>query len=345
MILIIFFLFCVISLIAILEDRLGEEVRTPLFFAVGLILVFVAGLRPSDLDHDYMSYVSLYYRKEAEFTTEISFVFIANFVYYVLGNVVFVFLIYAFLSLALHMKAIRRLTSLWFLSLLMYFCNYYLLHGMNQIRVGVSAGLFLCAIPYLKKGDRWHYLLLAFCASLFHYTSAILLLLVGFGYSPFKKWQYYFYLSIIPLCYLLYLSHTNLLMAIPIPYIEEKLTVYQNLQKMGQWDEINVFNMVFLAKIAITYFVFWKHKLIAQYNPYVTVLLKFEILSLAAFIIFYELPVLAFRLSELLGVVEVILFPLVFYTIKPSIISKVIVVFISLVFLCIGIFFNQVIYV
>ena len=151
MILIIFFLFCVISLIAILEDRLGEEVRTPLFFAVGLILAFVAGLRPSDLDHDYMSYVSLYYRKEAEFTTEISFVFIANFVYYVLGNVVFVFLIYAFLSLALHMKAIRRLTSLWFLSLLMYFCNYYLLHGMNQI--SVCRIVFMCNTVSEERGS------------------------------------------------------------------------------------------------------------------------------------------------------------------------------------------------
>lgn len=345
MLLILLILFCIISIIALLEDRLSEDVRTPLFFAVGIIMALVAGLRPSDLDHDYMSYVSLYYSKEIDFTTEISFVFIANLVYYVLGNVVFVFLIYAFLTLTLHMKAIRRLTSLWFLSLLMYFSNYYLLHGMNQIRVGVSAGLFLCAIPYLRKGDRWHYLLLMFCASLFHYTSSILLFLVGFGYAPFKKWQYYFYLLLIPASYVLYFLHINLLMTIPIPYIEEKMKLYQELQSLGQWDEINVFNMVFLAKIVITYFLFWKNRLIAQYNPYVTVLLKFEVLSLSAFIIFNELPVFAFRLSELLGVVEVILFPLIFYAIKPEIVSRLIIVFISLVFLSIGIFFNQLIYV
>ena len=60
---------------------------------------------------------------------------------------------------------------------------------------------------------------------------------------------------------------------------------------------------------------------------------------------FYNLPVFAFRLSELLGVVEVILFPLLYYTIKPDYASKAIVGVIALVFLFIGVFYNQVIYI
>ena len=45
---------------------------------------------------------------------------------------------------------------------------------------------------------------------------------------------------------------------LPIPYIEEKMEIYRSLQEQGLWDEINVFNLVFLVKIVITYFLLWK---------------------------------------------------------------------------------------
>ena len=344
MIFIIFFLFCLIMSVAFIEERLDSSIKLLLLILVGGGMALVAGFRPSDIDHDYSNYVNLY-NSSYDITTEISFVLLSYLVYYVFDNVVFLFLIYAILALSLQILSIRRLTDLCFLSLLVYLSNYYLLHGMNQIRVGVASGFFLFALQYLRTGDRFRYLLCIFCATCFHYTAGILVCFVFFSNEIFKKWQYIFYASIIPFCYLIYFLKMNFLLMLPIPYIEEKMEIYRSLQEQGLWDEINVFNLVFLVKIAITYFLLWKCELITRFNPFVVIFLKVEILSLAAFILFYNLPVFAFRLSELLGVVEVILFPLLYYTIKPDYASKAIVGVIALVFLFIGVFYNQVIYI
>ena len=344
MIYLILLLFCLITFCVFIEERLMPYARLLLLVFIGCMMALVAGFRPDDVDHDYLNYVNLY-GSSYDVTKELSFVAISYFVYYVFDDVVFLFLIYAVLGVLFQLLAIRKLTELCFLSLLVYLSNYYLLHGMNQIRVAVAAGFFLLSLPCLQNGSRLRFLLYVLCATFFHYTAGVLALLAFFSNQPFKKWQYIFYSSIIPLCYVVYFLNWDFLLALPIPYIEEKLEAYRYLQEQGLWDEINVFNLVFLGKVAITYFLLWKNELIARSNPYVPILLKIEILSLASFVLFYNLPVLAFRLSELLGVVEVILFPLIVYTIKPDYISKGIVCALAMFFLFIGIYYNQVIYV
>ena len=176
----IFILLCGVSAI---EDRLTNSARTGAFLVVGLVLALLAGFRPDDVDHDYMNYVGMYYESFA-IDTEITFIVIASIVEMLFDNVVFVFVIYAFIGVFLHLYAIKRLTSLWFLSLLVYLSSFYLLHGMNQIRVGVSAGFFLLALHHLQERDKRRYVMCAILATLFHYTSVILFffLLVIFSF-------------------------------------------------------------------------------------------------------------------------------------------------------------------
>lgn len=345
MIVLILLLFCVVAFVASIEDRLDVTKKNLLLVVITMALVLVAGFRPEEFDHDRSSYVKLFISGDFDITMEFTIVFIASLVKSLSADVIFLFIIYALLALTVEVKAITKLTDLVFLSLLIYMSNYYLLHGMNQIRAGVAAGFFLYALSYLGMGDRKKYLLYVLCASCFHYTATVLFLLVFFSNKPFKRWQYLFFASIVPACYLLYFFKVNVFLVLPISYIEEKIEMYRELQDEGKWNEINVFNMVFLMKIFITYFLLWKNRLIAQYNDYVVILLKIQILSLGTFILFYDLPVLSFRLSELLGVVEVILYPLIFYTVKPAFVSRVLVVSLALAFLCIGVFYNQIVYV
>ncbi len=308
-------------------------------------MAFVAGLRPDDVDHDYMTYVEMY-NTSFSITTEITFIAIVSFVELFFDNVVYMFLIYALVALGVHVAGVKRLSSLWFLSLLVYLSNYYLLHGMNQIRVGVSAGFFLLALYHLCNGERRRYLLFALFATLFHYTACILFAFAFFDGKPFKKWQYYFYMAIIPVAYVLYFLHVSVLTTIPIPYFEEKLRLYQALQAGGGvWDEINVFNLVLLTKIAMTLFLLWKSSLVYEYNKNVYLLLKIEILSIAAWVALYEMPVVAMRVNELLGIVEIVLFPMLFYTVKPAWLGKIVVMTVAGVLLFISLFYNKVIYI
>lgn len=343
--LILFALFGILCVLSLGEDRFSDKGRYLAMLLLGLLMILIAGLRPDDVDNDYKNYVDMYHNSFA-IDTEPTFILIASFVEFFINNVVGLFFIYAAISLIVHVESIKKLTSLWFLSLLVYLANYYLLHEMNQIRVGVSAGLFLVALYYLGNGERRRFLLFAFFATLFHYTAVVLFFFAFFDGKPFKKWQYYFYLSIIPFAYLLYFLHISILTTIPIPYFEEKLRLYQALQAGGgMWDEINVFNLVLLTKIAMTLFLLWKSSLVYEYNKYVYLLLKIEIISIAAWVALYEMPVVAMRMSELLGVVEIVLFPMLYYTVKPSWLGKSVVIVVAGVLLFISLYYNKVVYI
>lgn len=346
MILLLFLLFFTVAAVAFLEDRLSPVARWGFFGIAALFMAFLAGFRPDDFDHDYANYVVLYNNSFA-ITTEVSFILIASFVQFLFDDVLVLFLIYACIALLLHACAIRKLTDLWLFSLLMYIGTYYLLHGMNQIRAAVAAGFFLLALPYLQDGSRRKYLFWVLCATLFHYSAVVLFFLLFFDNCPLKKWQYWFYGLIPPVCYVAYFLHIDVFVMLPIPYFEEKMEAYQMLQEQGgaEWSEINVFNMVLLVKILITYFLLWKIRLVASFNSYVYILIKVEVLAIASLVLFAGIPVVAFRINELLGIVEVILFPLIYYTVKPSWVGKAVVFVVACAFLLISVYYNHVVIV
>ncbi|MBQ8365425.1 MAG: EpsG family protein [Bacteroidaceae bacterium] len=345
MAIIIFSLFAVVCCLAFLEDRLTDRTKFNALLLLGLFMAFAAGLRPDDIDHDYATYTEMYYNSFS-LSTEISFTIIVSFVQLLFDNVVMMFLIYALISMFVHFYGIRKLSSLIFLSLMVYISNYYLLHEMNQIRVGVASGIFLIALYHLGNDDKKKFLLYALFATFFHYTASVLFLFYFFDGKPMKKWQTYFYLSIIPAAYVIYFLHMSVLTTIPIPHFEEKMKIYQALQANGGvWDEINVFNLVLLTKIAMTLFILWKSSLIYEYNKYVYLLLKVEIISIAAWVALYEMPVVAMRMSELLGIVEIVLFPMLFYTVKPAWLGRVLVTTVASVLLFISLVYNKVIYI
>lgn len=345
MAIIIFSLFAVVCCLAFLEDRLTDRTKFNALLLLGLLMAFAAGLRPDDIDHDYATYTEMYYNSFS-LSTEISFTIIVTLVQLLFDNVVMMFLIYALISMLVHFYGIRKLSSLIFLSLMVYISNYYLLHEMNQIRVGVASGIFLIALYHLGNDDKKKFLLYALLATFFHYTASVLFLFYFFDGKPMKKWQTYFYLSIIPAAYVIYFLHMSVLTTIPIPHFEEKMKIYQALQANGGvWDEINVFNLVLLTKIAMTLFILWKSSLIYEYNKYVYLLLKVEIISIAAWVALYEMPVVAMRMSELLGIVEIVLFPMLFYTVKPAWLGRVLVTTVASVLLFISLVYNKVIYI
>ena len=108
-------------------------------------------------------------------TVEPTFTLISSLVKAVCPWPVLLFVIYASIGVTCKIFAIKRLTSLLFLSLVIYISNVYLLHDMTQIRAGVASGIFLLAIRPLAEHKIFRYTALILLAALFHYSSLLLL--------------------------------------------------------------------------------------------------------------------------------------------------------------------------
>jgi len=114
---------------------------------------------------------------------------------------------------------------------------------------------------------------------------------------------------------------------IPIAGIQNKIDTYVQLTEMGisDFDKINLLSLVYLARMAIYYFILLYIDLIKEKNKYTILLVNIYMLSLIAFPLFSAIPVLAYRVTELYGIVEIILFPLLFYVVKQKVYSRVLV--------------------
>lgn len=333
MIKIVLSIFCATLLFALFPPPTQSR-RKLLFIVLGIVMICVAGLKIENSDQDYATYVKMYkhINDDVNILTEPSFEWIAK----LSSTSLMMFVIYAILSVSLKFVAIKQLTELWFLSVMIYCSYFFLLHDFTQIRVAVSSGFLLLCIKPIYERDWKRFFIYSGIAILFHYSAIIILPLWVLGSKP----RIMILALSVPFAYLIYFSGINIIATIPIPYLQTKLAIYQKMQELGddKWSVINVFNLVFLAKITIFYLLILKYKLIALQNKYVPILMKIQAVSIISFPIFAKMPILGFRISELFGIVEVITIPLIYYVLVPRFFSKLVVCGIGFILIIISIF-------
>jgi len=300
MIKLIFFIFCLTALFSIKENKNNKK-----YLLIVLLLILFAAFRDGNAVRDYNSYIVIY-KNTSISLKEMSFSLIAWLTKHIFfDNVIFLFIIYAIIGVGLKTYAIKELTTLYFLSLVIYISNFYILHELTQIRVGVATGFLLLCIKPLYERNLQKFIILASFAVFFHYSVLPIYFLWFLRSDRINK---YIYAIIIPLSYIFYFSHFNLIelliKLIPITYIQQKYIIYKEAQLYAaDGNKINVFNYLFLIKCLIFYILLWRYNYIKIKNKYIILLLKIEALSLASFIIFSTMPMFAFRINELLGVV------------------------------------------
>lgn len=337
MIILLFAFFLLGVILIFIYDYLDLSTKKLVFILFGILLIFFAGFRDGSVVKDYENYVR--YFNESNDLIEPSFTFISFLIKKVFnGNEILLFLVYGFLGVALKFRAILELSSFLFISVLIYISYFYILQELTQMRVGVASGFLLLCVKPIYERDWKRFLLFATLGFVFHYSALLIFLLWFLS----KEKSRILLLCVIPFCYLIYFLKLNLVAFLPIPGIQEKLEIYQKLQESGDevWNSINVFNLLFLSRIAIFYFLFWKYDLILSRNKYLPILMKIYAISLISFLVFANVPVIAFRINELFGIVEIILFPFILYAIKPDYLSKGITLIISIFLFYISIFYN-----
>lgn len=308
----------------------NNKIKVLLYSLVGFSLMIAAAFRKGWADYDvYIEYFQ-HINKGYDVPVEISYGLISKFVYIVSDDVILLFIIYAFLGVTLKLIAISKLSKLWFLSLIFYISYYYIVQDLIQIRAAVATGFVLLSIKPLYDRKFLPFFLFFLCAFFFHYSAIVILPL---WFLSKKKGKSIFLASLIPLSYVFFFLGLNFILnLVPIPAIQEKILLYKSLQELGEHNTINVFNIKFLLKVILFYIFLWKADTLVGYNKYIYLLIKIYGISLFVFPALAFLPILSYRMNEIYGIVEIILFPLLIYTANPRFLSKIIVILLGFSF-------------
>lgn len=342
---ILIFFFIILSVFALMDTGEKKSAHTEyIYWGAVFVMFLLAALRPIGVDNDSSAYENMFNHGLAnEFDAEFSFELIGGWVYKVWHTPQMLFCIYALISVIFKSIPVKKIASDFYLSvLLIWFCHYYMMQDLTQIRAAAATTFFLFAVMYLIKGNRLLYILFVFMAVFFHYSAIVLLPFVFLGKKDLsQKWEKILFL--LPIVgYLFYFIQFNPLVSLPIPYINEKIEVYEALRDSGiGGDEINVFSALYLMKLIMFYFVLIKYKQIKVFFPAISLILKIFAVSYFSYTFFAFLPILSFRVSEMIGIVEIFMVPSIIYAIEPKFWGRCMVVIYSAAIVFLNVFYIE----
>jgi hypothetical protein len=330
-------------IVFLLVKGLETEKELYLYFILGIFLALMAGLRFESVSMDYENYLYAYYNSDGDSRFEPTFTIIVRVVKHTFNNPIFLFIIYATIGVSLKFIAIKQLSKLYILSALLYLSNFFLLHEMTQIRVGIASGILLLCIKPLYERNFKSFFFLVLVAISFHYSSVIILPL--WFLTPYSL-NRNFYLSIVPLSYIMVVCGLTLgflIKQLPIEQVQKLYSMYTLQIENGEGDVINLFNSLQILRCCILMFLIYSINIIESKNKYAVILIKIYTVALTCFILFSDIPVVSFRISELLSIVEIILIPLLLYVFKEKRIAIFFPICIGLFMLLINLFYIKLI--
>lgn len=336
-------LFAILLFIAVLAFFEDEEIQSRgwLLLALATVLTLFVAFRPEGIDNDYNAYVG-YFKSPtgvAASLTEPTFKLINSLARFFDASIL-LFAIYAFLAVPLKIYAIKRLSPYWYLSILLWFTHLFIIQEMTQIRVAVASGIFLFALPYLGDGKKLKFTLCLVVAILFHYSALALLPLIVFGNKELSRLFRCVLIAVPILIYAFPFAGMDMLKLIPIPFIQQKLQMYEELMvyEGGVWADINIYNAMALVRLFAYYVLIWKYDYLKDKYPYMPILLKVFCYSICMYVGLSFLPPIAMRIEELIAIIDCILFPLLAVLLRPHWLGRLLVVLYAIAILAANIF-------
>lgn len=313
------------AFVALYEERLGKE-KWYIFIAFAIWMILMCGFKPIGMDPDSEVYLEHFEDIDNPYLVilvEFSYLIISQFLKSLVNDVHIVFLFYAILAVSLKFVAIKRICKPFlFLPLVVYIGDIFVLQDMIQIRASVASGLFLLSIKPFSEGNKKQGILLLLSALVFHYSSIVLFVVLFFSNKPIGIKGRWILASLVPIGIALFVLQANILTTLPIPYISNKIEAYQTIKDQGRFDEISLFNVFVWTRIFVFLYVLYFYDTISEKFPYLSLVLKIMGLSIISFFALSSLPIFSERVNELFGIVEILLFPCIYYTIQPRNIAK-----------------------
>lgn len=319
MIVILLVVFIILSFLSLFKIR-DKFVEIVTLCSISFFLILIAGFRGEGVDWDYVAYKEMFLLlgKNSTYFVEPGFVFITYFLRFFSLPEVFIFLTFAILGIGIKTYSIIKITDYVFLSFLIYFSSTYILHDITQIRAGIASGFMLLSIIPLQNRKKYHFFAVVLLAVLFHFTALILIPLWFLKSDRINKKVWFL---IIPVSYfLLFLSISPLdfYKFIPIAGIESKIHAYIMLQEANEDDKVNVFSTLVLFRIFFIIYILKNIDVIQAFNKYAIILLKIYIIGVSVLIILSKTTAIALRFNEFFLVIEILILPLILYTVEPK---------------------------
>ena len=317
MLIVLLVILIVISCLIFTEDYLGKY-KLPIFVILGFLLALYAGVRPVGFDRDSETYEYVFLHPNSSEYVEPTYLLLSSFLYIIWQDVHIVFLVFALISITIKFWAIKDLTPLLFASICTYMMNFFALHDLTQIRAGVAASLFLFSIRPMSEGRKLYSFFLILVGFTFHVSALLYFPVLFFGNKSFNRpWKWCLY-SLVPLCFILYFLDINILLSIYIPYISDKLELYQIANEFGDLEKARLLSPFPLIKMLFFLYLTYFAETIKYFVPAIFLIIKILGLSIFTYFAFASFPILSMRISELFGIVEIVAFPCIIFTLKPK---------------------------
>lgn len=347
-----YIIFCLIVILCLLGGY-NRRLRLALLIISAIMLAYLAAFRGEGVDRDYIGYIAMYnatmpisyYLSNALelISKDPAFVIISSIIKYSLHDkAIYLFVTFAVLGVALKAVAIKRMSSFWLLSVLLYYSHYYLLHEMTQIRVGVACGFFLLSIPSITDKKPLRYLLYIAVAASFHYSALLFMPLYFLNSTKLNKKLYLLVLLLPMLFMLIKLSiHPVFTLLGQDNPLTQRYYIYTYLLSQSAAKHINMFNVIILFNLVLGVLFIFKWSAISLCNKYAVIIIKIHVYSIALFYLFYDLGAFAFRFMEILNVVQMISIPFVIHMFKEKRVAVMGVIICALSLLTFNIYHTQ----
>jgi hypothetical protein len=318
--------------------RISDKGKKYILFYVSIGLVLFAGLR-EDTAGDYLVYESIFYKVKnsvikEDLGVEISYYYISKISIFFNTGFNGVLLIYAGLTLLCLSSAITIIApKLSLYVVLYYYSYYYFLQGFIQIRAGLAAAILMLAICLIIKKQQRYYYGLIIVGSFFH--SSIFLALPFYALCQkfdltFKKGLIIFIIVLIVGKYIKIMPFFFSLLPQSEGLIVSKLISHEAVSEAGVASRTaSVYFIITILKSMFCLFMLYYKENIKIFFPTINTFLIIYFIANCSYILLGDVHIIAARVSEFAGIVELIVAPCIMYTKFPF--KKIIFYLISVV--------------
>ncbi len=342
--------FIFLAILALQYDFEPFESNTVLVCVI-ILLCILAGFRAIGVDKDYFQYqlsfdfiYDIVDGPAALTVYEPSFLGLVLVIRHFFDNNygLIIVLCIAVPSIILKMTSIKRFAINPYLVILFYFSHYFLLQEMTEIRVGIASAIFLVSLSYYLKRNYIACFALIILATSFHYTAILFLLVFLFNTKNFNRVIYSVLIALSILFAFVQLPLIDVFGHFDLALVSRKLNSYSDLVENGVIESINVFNAINICNIlCCLYFMFFVRKSLLISDKRLVLFLKCNILSIFLLSLLSGVPSIAFRVSELFGIMSMFLFAYLAKYLPAFKFNTLLLVLLAGLFLYINLFYGQ----
>lgn len=312
--------FLLIAIVSVEYEQVKFNKAIPILIFI-IALSFLAGLRGPFVSKDYATYQYSFKAVDTYFNDlkrgDIFGFFEPGYLIVVaalknvseLNATVLLMLFFALASIILKLTQFNKLVINPFVATLFYFSLYYPLMEMAQIRIGLASAIFFVAMNKYLERRYVYFSVLVLLATMFHYSAILYLFIFFINTKKLNRILYVGFLLATLILAIVKLPLLDILNSINPSLVIGKVKGYETALKYITDMKINVFNAVFIVNFLVSvYVLLFVKKDELEKDSNMLLFLKCTIFSLLLLAFLAGVPSLAFRVSELFGLVSVCMY-------------------------------------